>query len=194
MAQRAEGAGLRVIKGEGADSGHGIPNPRPQLIGAVGTAFDGLGGELHLLVPPDGPDAHPIPLQALEHRLDLFNGVHLGIVDVGDDVTLAQTAVLGGRAASRLAGDLRQPYHQYAVGEHLDAHRPTQRHHHPLPGPQSRRGPGFFAAGSNRSGPAGDTQHQQPGQQVHCRRPNRLEKLAGPGHKVLVLIHCTTPF
>ena len=97
VAQGAEEAGGGVIEGHSADAGHGIPNPGPQLIGSV-VAGDRLGGELDLLVPPHGPDAHLVPLQILEDLPDLLDGVHLGVVDVGDDVPLLQAAGPGGAA------------------------------------------------------------------------------------------------
>lgn len=88
VAQGAEQAGLRVHKGQGADAGHGVPNPSAQLVGAVGAALGGPGGHLlALLIPKDG-QFHFLAFQVLEYGLDLLNGADLGVVDVGDDVPL----------------------------------------------------------------------------------------------------------
>ena len=129
VAQGAEQAGLRVHKGQGADAGHGVPNPSAQLVGAVGAALGGPGGHLlALLIPKDG-QFHFLAFQVLEYGLDLLNGADLGVVDVGDDVPLLEPAGPGGRGQSLVGGDVGQPHHQDALGKELNAHRPAQGDH-----------------------------------------------------------------
>ena len=73
VSQRAEGPGGRLVKGHGADSRHGIANPRAQLVAAVGGALHCLRGHLHLLLPAQRADAHCLALQLLEHSPNFFN-------------------------------------------------------------------------------------------------------------------------
>ena len=105
VAQGPEGAGLGAVEGDGTDARHGVPNPGPQLILPIRRAQHCLGGQLHLLVVPNGSDAHGLPLQLLQEGGDLLNGVHLRGVDVGDDVPLPQPAGLGRVHRSLLGGD-----------------------------------------------------------------------------------------
>ena len=87
MAQRAKDAGGRVIKGNGPDPSHGVPDPRPPLVAAVCAALDRLDRHLDLLFPPLGPDAHGLSSCLLENGLHFFNGVHLFLIQVGNDIS-----------------------------------------------------------------------------------------------------------
>ena len=128
MAQGSEHPAVRVIKGHGTDSGHGIPQPDAQLIAALGI-LNGLDRELDRLSVPGGPQGHGIPLFITQDVLDLLDGVDLLTIDVGDDITRLQAAgpARAGRTAVRL--HRRQAHHQHAVGKQLDAHRPAQGDH-----------------------------------------------------------------
>ena len=86
-----------------------------------------MRGELHLLVIPDGPDAHGLPLQLLEQGGHFLNGIHLGGVDMGDDVPLLQPAVLGWVHIAGVRGYLRSTHHHNAIGEELDTHGTAHR-------------------------------------------------------------------
>lgn len=56
-AQGSEHPAVRVIKGHGTDSGHGIPQPDAQLIAALGI-LNSLDRELDRLSVPGGPQGH----------------------------------------------------------------------------------------------------------------------------------------
>ena len=185
--QGAEEPGGGLIEGHGADTGHGVPDPRPQTVGAVG-AGGGLGGELHLLLVPDGADAHLISLQLLEHRPDLLNGVHLGVVDVGDDVALAEPAGAGRGALPCLAGHVGKPYHQHAVRKELDTHRTSHGDHHV----GALRGC-HGGQGLRRGRPDAQPQ-QRHGNGRHQNQAPQQQKGAGPWPPLLFFSHKTTPF
>ena len=129
MAQSAEGVGVGIVKGEGADARHGVPDPGPQLVSPVRRTLHCVGGHLHLLLPPDGADAHGLTFQILKNGLNFLHRIHLGAVDVGNDISFLKAAVTGRGLAARIGGDLGEPYHHHAVRKELDAHRPAQRYH-----------------------------------------------------------------
>ena len=129
MAQGAEEPGGGLHKGQGADSGHGVPNPGPQLIGSIGGALGGLGGHLQVFLIPEDGELHLLAVQLLEDGLDLLDGVHLFLVDMGDDVPFLKTAGLGRGGQTLVGGDIGQADDQYALGKEFDAHCLAQRDH-----------------------------------------------------------------
>ena len=106
MAQGAEEAGGGLHKGQGPDAGHGVPNPGSQLIGAVGAALGGSGGYLQASLVPEDGQLQLLPVGVLKDGLNLLNGADLFVVDVGDNVTLLQSAGLGRRGQPLVGGDV----------------------------------------------------------------------------------------
>ena len=129
VAQGAEEAGLRVVKGQGADARHGVPDPGPQFVLAVVAGLGGVGGYLLADVVPSDGEGHRLPLELLEHGLDGLNGAHLGAVDVGDHVPRLEPAGPGRGGQPLVGGEVRQPHHQHPLGEEFDSHGLAQGDH-----------------------------------------------------------------
>ena len=71
-----------VIEGHGADAGHGVPQPHPQLVGPR-RGLHRLGRQLEGLLPPLYLEGHFLPRMLGQMVLDLLNGVHLAAVPCG---------------------------------------------------------------------------------------------------------------
>ena len=84
---------------------------------------------LHHTAAPGQLDGHGLAAGGLEQGLDLFYGVHLPAVDMGDDVSGPQPALPGRGLISVLRGHIRQSHHHDAPGKQLDAHGVTHRDH-----------------------------------------------------------------
>ena len=106
VTQRAEEPRGRVHEGQGADARHGVSNPGSQLVFAIRAALGGLGGHLSALIVPDHRQFHLLAVQVLEDGLDFLDGVHLGVIDVGDHVPFLQAAGPGGGGHPFLGGDV----------------------------------------------------------------------------------------
>ena len=121
VAQSGEGAGVRVIPGDGADAGGAIPHPKSQVPAAVGKAF--LRGEVGGVLPP-------LPLIYKLHRAAaaaLHQSTHL-LIGGQCDAVQAQQDIPGGKArtagridAPAIGGKIGEAHHHQSLGKHLDA-------------------------------------------------------------------------
>ena len=124
MAQGAEDAGGRIIKGHGADARHAVPNPGTDAVDTL-VVLGGGDRERHApAVPADLEVRLRVPV-LLKKGLELLRGGHRGSAALHDHISGTQSTIPGGRAA---VGEL---HHHHAPGKQLDAHRMPNRHQHP---------------------------------------------------------------
>ena len=164
VAQRPKGPCIRVVVGHCTNARHGIPQPCSQFIGAIGGTLYRLGGDLHRLSVPHGPDRHLLPADLRQLLLDLLHRVHLGGVDVGDDVPFLQSALPGRDHRTLRRRDLGKAHHQNTVRKQFDTYRPAHRDHS-----DRLRGPG-------RGGPHGQHRRQQQPQPPKDCRPHKWSR------------------
>ena len=104
VTQRAEPVGIRVIKGDGADSGDALPqiDPKPR----PGAALPGGNGHGAAAVPP-ADDQLGVAVAALKRPADILGAINGGRVDLDDLVTDLQSGGSGLGAQNVVKGSNR---------------------------------------------------------------------------------------
>ena len=104
VTQRAEPVGIRVIKGDGADSGDALPqiDPKPR----PGVALPGGNGHGAAAVPP-ADDQLGVAVAALKRPADILGAINGGRVDLDDLVTDLQSGGSGLGAQNVVKGSNR---------------------------------------------------------------------------------------